>query len=534
MEPTVLSGPLGHSRWESEQPFPLGFHTLDSDNGGVLCTNKTGPAGFQDYRNCDQDETSQANEDLVYKEEPVDLDSFINIPDFSCGDLQFEDQSDITQLALCSNHIREFTEHEGLVEVSDCSLTWSFSPKLGDVVGKNSAIQELSLIQADPFECSSALGSQAELISLCVPVSPSEISETSAVDPSLLVDLSNETLYLPSETSGDMYPQGVSEELVNLSQEEQDSLLPSQNTETLSHETRDRGLFPAQVTDLVTCSPTLQCLPDTSLPHNHINTPLEYVEGSVPLLDLEIPDCDGSLSLCPACPCAPFVSLQDSDVKHTGVFSNLTSELGENDSCVQGLSVEAPSLTLPLAEDAVTPGDFTSESYSVENDCKDLMEDTVCSNAKPQENEVMALDLCLTADDETLDLAPQNGVQHGSISDLTTEQREEERLSDTNLQDAPECHEVASFDFSVQEIHISAPEAGWTSEQTASLSKVVADDSLPMVSAVSTREEDVSPLKAVFDALDQDGDGFVRIEEFMEFAAAYGADQVRCFTLQYT
>ncbi|KAM6951329.1 rab11 family-interacting protein 3 isoform 2-T2 [Aplochiton taeniatus] len=47
---------------------------------------------------------------------------------------------------------------------------------------------------------------------------------------------------------------------------------------------------------------------------------------------------------------------------------------------------------------------------------------------------------------------------------------------------------------------------------------------------VPTREEDPSPLKAVFDALDQDGDGFVRIEEFMEFAAAYGADQVKDLT----
>ncbi|KAM3859556.1 rab11 family-interacting protein 3 [Diretmus argenteus] len=51
-----------------------------------------------------------------------------------------------------------------------------------------------------------------------------------------------------------------------------------------------------------------------------------------------------------------------------------------------------------------------------------------------------------------------------------------------------------------------------------------------MVSSVNQREEDVSPLKTVFDALDQDGDGFVRIEEFMEFAAAYGADQVKDLT----
>lgn len=33
-------------------------------------------------------------------------------------------------------------------------------------------------------------------------------------------------------------------------------------------------------------------------------------------------------------------------------------------------------------------------------------------------------------------------------------------------------------------------------------------------------------LRAVFDALDRDGDGFVRIEEFVQFATVYGAEQV--------
>uniref|UniRef100_A0A8C6KWI4 RAB11 family interacting protein 3 n=1 Tax=Nothobranchius furzeri TaxID=105023 RepID=A0A8C6KWI4_NOTFU len=65
---------------------------------------------------------------------------------------------------------------------------------------------------------------------------------------------------------------------------------------------------------------------------------------------------------------------------------------------------------------------------------------------------------------------------------------------------------------------------------TISRSKMVGGDSLPVVPAVNAREDDISPLKAVFDALDQDGDGFVRIEEFMEFAAAYGADQVKDLT----
>ncbi|XP_033975245.1 rab11 family-interacting protein 3 isoform X2 [Trematomus bernacchii] len=165
------------------------------------------------------------------------------------------------------------------------------------------------------------------------------------------------------------------------------------------------------------------------------------------------------------------------------------------------------------------------------------MDENICSEAKNQGNEAMALDLCLTAeevhDEDIWDLKPQEDVQIGSISDTTTKEKEEEMFTDNNQLEGSDCHDMASFDFSVQDLHNSSPEAGWTSEQTVetlSLSKMVGGDSLPMVSAESTREEDVSPLKAVFDALDQDGDGFVRIEEFMEFAAAYGADQVKDLT----
>uniref|UniRef100_A0A671WMW3 RAB11 family interacting protein 3 (class II) n=1 Tax=Sparus aurata TaxID=8175 RepID=A0A671WMW3_SPAAU len=340
------------------------------------------------------------------------------------------------------------------------------------------------------------------------------------------------------ESSGESNPQGVSEELVDLLQEEQAGLPPSQ---TLSPETGDKGLFPDQVTDLpVTCSTTPQGLPESSLPHDHLRTPLECFEGSVPLLDLKVPDCDRSLSLCPASPPSVIctgatldLSAEESEVEHEGatIIINVTSEQqGENDSFALGLSAAPSSLTAPLAEDAFTQGDCTSESSSVENESKDLMEDKIFSEANTRGNEAMALDLCLTADEvhneETWDLKPQGGLENGSVPDPTTEQREEERSTDANQLEGSDCHEVASFDFSVQE-------PGWTSEQTVeaiSRSKVVEDDSLPMVSAVSTKEEDVSPLKAVFDALDQDGDGFVRIEEFMEFAAAYGADQVKDLT----
>lgn len=546
MEPAVLSGPLGRTQWESEQPFPLGFHTLDSDNGGVLCTNKTGQAGFQDFRNGDPDQESQQNEDIVFHDKPVELDSLINISDISCGDLPLErDQSIISQHSLHSTHTGELslTENEGPSEISECILPWSVSPKLADVVGKNSASEDLT--QVDPLESSDALSSKTELISLSVPASPSKISETSTADPFLLVDLlSDESSCLPSESSGEMNPQGVSEDLVNLSQETQSGHPPLQSTETLSHETGDKGLYPGQVTDLlVTCSTTLQGLPENSLPQDHVNGPLDFVEGSVPLLDLKIPDCDSSLSLCPTVPGAPLdSSLQESEDRQTGplVITSQTSEQGENDSFVLGFSVESPSLTEALGEDASILGDFSSEGLSVENGYKDLMEDRISSEVRPQGTDAMALDLCLTADEvheeETWDLTPHEGVQNGSIHNRSTEQREEERLSDTNQPDGSDSHEVASLDFSVPDLESPSPEAGWTSEQTVtiSLSKMVVDDSLPMVSAANAREEDVSPLKAVFDALDQDGDGFVRIEEFMEFAAAYGADQVRFFLFLLT
>ena len=48
----------------------------------------------------------------------------------------------------------------------------------------------------------------------------------------------------------------------------------------------------------------------------------------------------------------------------------------------------------------------------------------------------------------------------------------------------------------------------------------------PLTSEPAGCPEDGPRLRAVFDALDGDGDGFVRIEDFVQFATVYGAEQV--------
>ncbi|CAI5659191.1 unnamed protein product [Oreochromis niloticus] len=536
MEPTVVSGPLGHTQWEPEQPFPLGFETLDSDNAGVPCQNKSEQTGL-DFRNGDQDNISQQSQ----KEKDL-VDNHLNVSNLSFGDLQFEgDHTTISQTFLHSTHIKDLScteKTEGLDEI-DCTLSWLFSPNFADVIGKNSAQKELTLKRDSPLEDLEVLSSQVALITLSVPSSP---VKTDTGDPFLLVDLSNEHSAPSSESSGKLNPQGVSEELVKVPCKEQADLPPLQSRETLSPEIGDKGLFPDQVTDLpVTSSATLQGLPENCLFHNTHSTLLECFEGSVPLLDLDVPDFDSSLSLWPASAASVIytgtpldVSPEESEVVHeeAAVIRNLTLEQqGENDLLALGLLNEPSSLTLPLAEDAIIQGDLSSQSSSVENAPKDLMEEKICSEVKNQGNEAMALDPCLTVeevhDDESWDLKPQEGVRNESSPAA------EERLADTTQLQGSVCDEAASFDFSVQDLNTTSSEPEWTSEQaveTISLSNMVVDDSLPMVSSVSAGEEDVSPLKAVFDALDQDGDGFVRIEEFMEFAAAYGADQVKDLT----
>ncbi|KAM9424622.1 rab11 family-interacting protein 3 isoform 1-T1 [Pholidichthys leucotaenia] len=543
MEPTVVSSPLGHSAWESEQPFPLTFQTLDSDSADVFCQNRSGQTGL-DLRTHDQDHSCPPDEDKnIFLDKLVELDNHPDVSRFSHGDVDFKgDNCNIPQTSPHSTQVEELAHTDkikGLDEISDSTLSWLFPPNFADVMGQNSFCKENQPVTQDSsLGGLDVLSSQTGLISLNVPSSP---SKTNTGDQFLLVDLlSDEHACVAPESSGDLNPECVSKELLDLP--------PShlECRETLTPETGEQGLFPDQVTEeLITGSSTLQGLPENCLPHDHVSTPVDCFNGSVPLLDLEFPDTDCSLSLCPVSLSSVNCSESTLDISpdelkevhpQSAGIENLTSEQqGENDSFALDLFEVSSPLTLPLAEDALTQGDFASESRSLESISKDLMEDQIWPEAN-QVDKGMALDLCLTVEgvhnEQSWALKPLEEAQNEeSILNPAVEQREGETLVETNKLEGPDCDEAGSFDFSAQDLN--TPESRWTSEQaeeSVSLSKMVVHDSLPMVSAENVREEDMSPLKAVFDALDQDGDGFVRIEEFMEFAAAYGADQVKDLT----
>ncbi|KAM5328677.1 rab11 family-interacting protein 3 isoform 2-T2 [Glossophaga mutica] len=74
-------------------------------------------------------------------------------------------------------------------------------------------------------------------------------------------------------------------------------------------------------------------------------------------------------------------------------------------------------------------------------------------------------------------------------------------------------------------VELTLEEGPGDSHQPSDLSQTHSLTSEPTGSA-----EDGPRLRAVFDALDGDGDGFVRMEDFVQFATVYGAEQVKDLT----
>ncbi|XP_077482800.1 rab11 family-interacting protein 3-like [Stigmatopora argus] len=470
MEATVVSSPLGHP-----QTFPLGFLTLDSNNGGMLCPNNSGQTGL---RFGDPSLTTAPSEmDQVYQDAPVELDKLLYLSDYPCGDLFFEDRQSETSSPSDRNVEPDDT--------ADFTLSWLFSPNLTDVVGANFVFEEASL------GSNNVLNGQTEL-TLDGGLQSKWNSESNPSDSLIPVDLLPEDQATVASES-----HAVSEGPLHL---------PGEGRVTWSHETGDKGLFPDRVTTLSVNSSSTPLGPsENSLPLHHSRTP----EGS--LLDLEDPDLDNGLLLCPENPQGADLDLnQDFNVEDVAPSEFRTSEQpDESESPLVILS-----RTSSLSEDGLVQGALSTERSS-----DDLIQSTLPPTVERPASESMSLDCHLTNDG----ILKTEELRGEAASDVATDQREEEQSPPAN----------PSLDFNVLELNHCTEDDRWTSEQdvdTLSLSKMMADDSLPILSVVNPSEEDESPLKTVFDALDQDGDGFVRIEEFVEFAAAYGADQVKDLT----
>lgn len=549
-----MSSPLGHSEWESEHTHSHGF-LLNSEKGPVLPQTQNGQTGL-DFQRDHQDVLSLSLEEIL-QENAFNLDSLFRTSSYSGETIlrKETDQSNNFQgdhKTTAPDILTLPDKTEGQEDSSDGLISEPLP-----LSNSTDLLEDKATCEEAPGNDSELVSSLGKLITISDSLTPLKVSDRTVdtnTEPSLLlVDLLSSELSLGQPPSGEVDPHGVSGELLLPSLYEDRGLPPLLGGETVTAETQDKGLSQELVTDLATVSNSSpEGLPESCLSHDaepadgHRET-WEALEGPVPLLDSEVPECDTSLSLClinsailtsPGASSDSHAEGSELELKFaTPALTVFSEHQGEGDSLLLQSSTPLTEPSLPKSvsdEDALVFAELPTGSRS-EHASQDLMDGFLC-DVKHEEDKEMALDHSLNTElycKETSDLQPPTGVQVEHVSSSQTEQSDRERLSDLVQFGHQDCHKTDDLDFPGQELNGSSPEPGRTSEQTLetlSLSKMVVSDSMAVVPMMDPREENVSSLKAVFDALDQDGDGFVRIEEFLEFAAAYGADQVKNLT----
>lgn len=514
----VLSAPRGLSEWLSKRPS-LDFLTLDSDKGTMFPPNNSGQTGL-DLVNIDQDNDLGSRKEFLHEGE-ANIDNLLRSAGYFCAE-------DVIQLQGVPHttppHCPITEKPEETEDIGDSSLSWLFGPSSPDLLW-GSSLEELGLPQEESVQDQTNQGHEEDLISLSMPSSPGQeahrTSEHSSHTSTLLVDLlSGELPFSPASL---LTPRCLGEDN------------PHSVTQEPPGEEGGAPQSPETRAPPTAGNKTPQSSPDIFHLHTDCaSTQQDISDRALPLLDLEIPGCQGNGSLSPTgpssltCPGEPLDSPAEKPEGGLPAPAPSTAYLtshgaGECESpapCSQSLSATAstlqPSEKRPSDEGVLLAAELPGDPGSRETACGVVVMDQQVSSGHEA---ATALDLCSkTKEPPCQASAPTTPLNLTTGADSATRPM-------TLKQACPEPDSPGS----------SSPEPPeWTSakshEDRTSLNKMVAPDSLPMVSMVTQKEESVSPLKAVFDALDQDGDGFVRIEEFMEFAAAYGADQVKDLT----
>ncbi|XP_061086448.1 rab11 family-interacting protein 3 [Conger conger] len=359
-------------------------------------------------------------------------------------------------------------------------------------------------------------------------------------------------------------PQGVSEEPSLLSRHEESSLSQvSQGRETLSSETEDKGLFLEPVRDSLTVSNAI--LEGSS--ENHLSSPSHTCSSTGYSHTPDVQKGSGLVRNGAGADTKGSLGVEDHSL-HTSEEGRLSSRADdpEENGCVddteQNVCVDALTLSLslkqcceghpsrpgprrqstePEAAASCPDGDSTPQhdllsSLGLDGGISvDFMEEKVHLGSTRQGGlKELIGRRSLTADamhdKETLNpKPPESGLQDagpGPGPELNGRSGEAELDLDIvyHSRDGPDDLAQELGDLSLGNL--------WTAAETTeglSLSEVGASNSLPMGGSVS-EADDLSSLRAVFNALDQDSDGFVRIEEFLQFATAYGAEQVKDLT----
>ncbi|KAG7492047.1 hypothetical protein MATL_G00010360 [Megalops atlanticus] len=341
--------------------------------------------------------------------------------------------------------------------------------------------------------------------------------------------------------------QGASEEPSFLLCREGSGLSPlSHGLEMVSSETEDKGLFLEPVRDPLTVRNAIpESSPESYLSSlSHVNSsadrhePLEVQEASELLWERASSHADGSLTLAHHATRTPEEVHLSQPVEVTEQYIPVdtpTCSLSPEHSCEGECHLTGfhPQLTEAQTNELFPDGDAPNQddpldskgpdqSFSV-----DLMEEKgFLGLTKAEGHEELTVDSSLTADamceKETLHSKPPEGMFQERPPGV--EHRGRSGEAEPNLDAASPRWDCPN---SLEQELDSSSGSLWTNEQTI---EVGASTSLPMGGSVSQREEDLSSLKAVFDVLDQDSDGFVRIEEFVQFATAYGAEQVKDLT----